>query len=100
MVDRQKTKAMAKKKRKSRKKNSLSIEDNGYYNSDIYNTDPDQNNGLNYPVKDLNRKSLVPLHWVNLYLVLLLAKKIFLGKSFQIFSYFVFWWGCSLCMKV
>lgn len=51
MVDRQNLEAKAKKKRKDEGKNSLSIEDDIYYDNDIYGTDPDYNNNYNL-IKD------------------------------------------------
>ena len=41
VVDRQKAKAMIKKQWKDREKNSLSIKDDRYYDSDTYSTDLD-----------------------------------------------------------
>ena len=39
---------MAKKQQRNIEKNSLSIENNRYYKSDIYDTDPNQEDNFNY----------------------------------------------------
>ncbi len=46
MVDQQKTEAIVEKRRRDRGGNSLSIENDGYYNSKT-SADPDQEDGLN-----------------------------------------------------
>lgn len=53
MVDKQKTKAMTKKQRKDKRGNNVSIENNRYYNSDRYGTNPDQEDGLKLSNKKL-----------------------------------------------
>lgn len=52
VVDRQKTETIVEKQWRDRGRNSVFIKDDGYYNSDMYGTDPDQKNGFNYPEKD------------------------------------------------
>lgn len=52
-VDQQKIKAIAEKQRKDRGKNSSSIKNDDYYDSDISSTNPDQEKGLN-PLKNWN----------------------------------------------
>ena len=43
---------MAEKRRKDRGENSLSIEDDGYYDSDTYITNPNQEDNFNYLVEN------------------------------------------------
>ena len=43
---------MAKEQWKNRGENNLSIEDDRYYDNDMYSANLDQENGLNYPEKD------------------------------------------------
>lgn len=81
---------MAKKQGKNKGKTSLSIKNDRCYDNNMYGTNSNQENGLNYLVEDRNRKSFVLLRWINLNLVLLFAKKTLSGKYFQIFSCFVF----------
>ena len=66
------------------------MEDDGYYNSNTYGTNLDQEDDFYYLIEDWNWKSLVSLGWINSYLILPLAKRTLSSKSFQILSYFVF----------
>lgn len=43
---------MAKKQRKDKRRNSLSIEKDRYYDNNIYNTDLDQENNVNHLLED------------------------------------------------
>ena len=52
VVNKRKAEAMAKKRRRNRGGNSLSIKDDGYYDSDIYGTNLNQEDDINYPVED------------------------------------------------
>ena len=52
VVNRQKFEAIVEKHRRDRGGNRLSIEDNRYFESNIYSTDPDQEDNFNYPIKD------------------------------------------------
>lgn len=52
-IDRQKMEAIAEKQRKNRGRNNLSIENDGYYNNDIFGTDPNQEKALDL-LKNLN----------------------------------------------
>ena len=52
VVDRRKTVTMAEKPQRDRGENSLSIENDRYYDSNTYGTDLNQEDNFNYPVKD------------------------------------------------
>ena len=52
VVDRRKAEAMTEKRQKDKRRNSLSIEDDGYLDINMYGIDLDQEDDFNYLVKD------------------------------------------------
>lgn len=61
MVARQKAEAIAKKQYKDKRRNSLFIKNDRYYDSNTYSTHLGQKNGHNL-VNNENRRNLVPLY--------------------------------------
>lgn len=62
MIDKYKAEVMPKKRQEDTRGNSLSFENDGYYDSDAYVINPHQDDGLNYLVDNWNEKSLILLH--------------------------------------